>query len=164
MRLVRLLVPRDDVEALVGVLDDEEIDHVVTEEESRNDAVLVEFPLPVQAIDAVLGTVEDAGVDLDTYTVVASAETARTEGFDALEQRFVEGTEESDSVGHEEVRTKARSLLPDARTYYAMTVLSALVATAGLLLDSPAVVIATTGRARRRAAAPLRSRSSVPTR
>ncbi|WP_255149661.1 DUF389 domain-containing protein [Halorarius halobius] len=141
MRLIRLLVGADDRETVAGVLDEEGIDFVVTDEESHEGATVVEFPLPVQAVDAVFEALDEAGVDAETYSVVANAETATTDRFDELEARYVEGTEESDSVAGEEVRTKARSLLPDARTYYAMTVLSVVVATAGLLLDSPAVVI-----------------------
>ena len=64
-----------------------------------------------------------------------------TERYEDLEARFVEGSEQDDSVAHEEIRSTARSLLPDRFTYYAMTGLSAVVATAGLLLDAPAVVI-----------------------
>jgi uncharacterized hydrophobic protein (TIGR00271 family) len=141
MRLVRLLVPSGDLGTVTGVLDDEGVDYVVTAERSRDGADIVEFPLPGGAVETVLEALRDAGIEDGTYTVVASAETADTERFDELEARYVEGTEEDDSVAHEEVRSKARSLLPDRRSYYVMTVLSAVVATAGLLLDSPAVVI-----------------------
>ncbi|WP_255195996.1 TIGR00341 family protein [Halorarius litoreus] len=140
MRLIRVLVGDDSVATVSEVLDDEGIDFVTTEERDR-DAVVIEFPLPVQAVDSVLDRLREEGFDDGSYTVIANAESATTERFDELEARYVEGTEETDSVAHEEVRSKARSLLPDRRTYYAMTVLSVLVATAGLLLDSPAVVI-----------------------
>lgn len=140
MRLIRVLVPTDEVAAVTDVLDDENIDYVATDSRDR-DAVVVEFPLPVQAVDTVLDTLREEGFDDDVYTVIANAESATTEHFDELEAQYVEGTEETDSVAHEEVRSKARSLLPDPRTYYTMTVLSVLVATAGLLLDSPAIVI-----------------------
>jgi uncharacterized hydrophobic protein (TIGR00271 family) len=140
VRLIRILVPRDRLDAVGAVLDREDIDFVVTDER-RGGGVLVEFPLPVQAVDGVMGALSDAGFDGEEYTVVANAETARTERFDELEARYVERGDETDRVAHAEVRSKARSLLPDRWTYYAMTVLSVLVATAGLLLDSPAVVI-----------------------
>lgn len=140
MRLIRLLVSTGEVTSVTDVLDDENIDYVAIDEHDR-DAVVVEFPLPVQAVDGILDTLREAGFDDSIYTVIANAESATTEHFDELEARYVEGTEETDSVAHEEVRSKARSLLPDRRTYYAMTILSVLVATAGLLLDSPAIVI-----------------------
>jgi len=141
MRLVRLLVPSEELDTVEGLLDDEGVDRVVTDERSREGARIVEFPVPGGAVETVLDTLRDAGVDDGAYTVVANAETANTERFAELEARYVEGSEEEDSVAHEEVRSKARSLLPDRRSYYAMTALSAVVATAGLSLDAAAVVI-----------------------
>jgi hypothetical protein len=117
------------------------VDYVVTEERSRDGAEIVEFPVPVGAVETVLDALRDAGLEDGTYTVIANAETADTERYAELEERYVEGSEEDDSVAHEEVLSKARALLPDPRSYYVMTALSAVVATAGLLLDSPAVVI-----------------------
>jgi MoxR-like ATPase len=141
MRLVRLLVPSEELDTVEDLLDDEGVDRVVTDERSREGARIVEFPVPGGAVETVLDTLRDAGVDDGAYTVVANAETANTERFAELEARYVEGSEEEDSVAHEEVRSKARSLLPDRRSYYAMTALSAIVATAGLSLDAAAVVI-----------------------
>jgi len=54
MRLVRFDVPTDRLETVDGVLESEGIDHVVTPEYSDEDRVLVEFPLPVQAVDELL--------------------------------------------------------------------------------------------------------------
>jgi len=58
-----------------------------------------------------------------------------------LEERYVNGEEVDDSIAREEIRTRALNMTPSRLTYYAMTVLSAVVATAGLLLDSPAIVV-----------------------
>ncbi|MFC6793393.1 TIGR00341 family protein [Halobaculum halobium] len=77
----------------------------------------------------------------DAYTVVTSAESVFAPHVDELEARFVTGTEEDDAIATEEVRATALDLTPSPATYYSMTALSALVATAGLLLDSPAVVV-----------------------
>ncbi|MFC7045095.1 TIGR00341 family protein [Halobacteriaceae archaeon GCM10025711] len=139
MRLVQVLVGDDDRDDVLSLLDDEDVDYVVTAQDS-GDGVVVQFPLPPQAVDYVLGRLDDAA-SLDDYRVVVSAESARTEHFDQLEQRFVEGSEEDDSIAHEEIRAKALGMNPNAVTYYSMTLLSALVATAGLLLDSPAIVV-----------------------
>jgi uncharacterized hydrophobic protein (TIGR00271 family) len=140
MRLIRLVLPTESLDDVSELLDDEGIDFVATDERSRADSVVVEFPLPVQAVDAILEALREKDLATD-YTVIANAETAITEHFDELEERFVENEEDDDSVSREEVRAKARALLPDRNTYYTMTALSAFVATAGLLLDSPAVVI-----------------------
>lgn len=142
MRLIQLLVPSEHHDAVVRVLRDESIDYVATPEADGDDgAVVIHFPLPAQAVDSVLAEVRATGLDDDAYTVIATAETARTPQFEALERRFVDGAEEDDRISNDEIRTKAKGLTPGRLTYYAMTLLSALVATAGLLLDSPAVVV-----------------------
>ncbi|WP_227376893.1 TIGR00341 family protein [Haladaptatus halobius] len=96
--------------------------------------------MPAQAVDGVLTDLRDAGLD-DSYTVVGSVETAKTPNIDELENRFVKGNDQDDSIATEEIRTKAIGMNPSPLTYYTMTVLSAIVATAGLLLDSPALVV-----------------------
>ncbi|WP_440008153.1 TIGR00341 family protein [Halomicrococcus sp. SG-WS-1] len=142
MRLIQVRVPEDDRDAVLGVLDDEDIDYVLTPEASDGDeATLLEFPLPTQAVDAALSDLRDAGLDDDEYTVVGNVETARTPNIDELENRFITGNDEDDSVASEEIRTKALGMNPNPLPYYAMTLLSAVVATAGLLLDSPALVV-----------------------
>ncbi|MFC6726231.1 TIGR00341 family protein, partial [Halobium palmae] len=142
MRLIKLLVPDADLSAVLDVLDRENVDFVVTKDAHKeDDASVVEFPLPTQAVGYVLGELRDAGLDDDEYTVVTSVETAKTSHFHELEDRFVAGDDEDDSVAREEIRAKALGMHRGAVTYYSMTMFSAIVAAAGLLLDSPAVVV-----------------------
>ncbi|MEM4782084.1 MAG: DUF389 domain-containing protein, partial [Halalkalicoccus sp.] len=138
MRLVRVLVPADRREEWLDALDERGIDYVVTSEASNGDgAVLVEFPLPTPAVEAVMDELREAGLDED-YTVVTSAETVTTANFAELEERFAD---EDDSIDRAEIRARADDMTPEPRTYYGLTLISAVVATAGLLLDSPAVVV-----------------------
>ncbi|SDN05636.1 protein of unknown function [Haloarchaeobius iranensis] len=142
VRLIRTLVPSSDVSAVRSVLDEHDIDYLLFEEDSgRDDAVVVEFPLPTQAVETVLDDLGEATAVDETYTVVASAEGVFSEHDDQLEERFITGDEEDDSIATEEIRSTALDLTPSPVTYYAMTLLSVLVATAGLLLDSPAIVV-----------------------
>jgi uncharacterized hydrophobic protein (TIGR00341 family) len=142
MRLIQVLVPDDCRNEVLAVLDDEHIDYVLTREDGNgDDAAVVQFPVPTQAVDAILTDLRDAGLNEEGYTVVGSLETARTPNIDELEDRFVKGRDEDDSIATEEIRTKALGMNPSPVTYYAMTVLSAIVATAGLLLNSPALVV-----------------------
>lgn len=146
MRLVKVLVDETDLESVVSVLDDEAIDYLRfervdagTDTETTGD-VLVEFPLPDQAVEYVRDRLDETGVTV-RYLVTVSAESAQTERFDALENRFITGTEEGDSISPEELRASALSLHPDPAAYYVMTVISALVAVSGLLLNSAALVV-----------------------
>ena len=139
MRLVRVLVPDEHRQDLLDALSDDGIDYVVTAESSRrDDASIVEFPLPTQAVETVMDDLRDAGLDRH-YTVVSSAETVNTENFGQLRERF--SREQDDSVDRAEIRAKATQMTPNPTTYYTMTFLSAVVAASGLLLDSAAIVV-----------------------
>ncbi|WP_254808521.1 DUF389 domain-containing protein [Natronosalvus amylolyticus] len=141
MRLIQALVPTSRRSNVLETLENEDIDYVITDECSdREDAEIVHFPVPTQAVEHVLTALREAGLE-EEFLVVSQIETARTSNIEALEERFLSGTEADDSISSAEIRTRALNLTPGRLTYYAMTVLSAVVATAGLLLDSPAIVV-----------------------
>ena len=143
MRLLQVLVEAEDRQALLDTLDDEAIDYVVEDARASvdgDDAVLVEFPLPNQAVEQVRDRISEAGIE-SQYLVTITAEAADTERFDELEDRFITGTEADDSISPTELRSRALGLHPDPSAYYVMTLISALVAVAGLVLDSAALVV-----------------------
>ncbi|MFC4439610.1 MULTISPECIES: TIGR00341 family protein [Natrialbaceae] len=142
MRLVQLTVPTGKRQTILETLDDREIDYVVTDEASSRDyTAVVYFPLPSPAVEPVLDELQEAGVDEDAYTVVVDAETVVSRRFEALREEYEEGDVESDRISRQELRTEAESLTPTFGVYSIMTIISSVVATAGLLLDSPAVVV-----------------------
>ncbi|MFH5800463.1 TIGR00341 family protein [Haladaptatus sp. CMAA 1911] len=142
MRLVRTLIKDEDKEAVLQVLNDEDIDYIVSNEVSdRGEMVIVEFPVPEQALEVVLDKFQGAGHNDHRYTVVADVKSALSSNIGEMEERFIVGEEEDDSIASEELRSQALELLPNAFTYVLLTFLSAVVATAGLLLDSPALVV-----------------------
>ena len=142
MRLVRTLIKDEDKEAVLQVLDDEDIDYIVSKEVSdRGEMAIVEFPVPEQALEVVLEKFQSAGHNDHRYTVVADAKSALSSNMAEMEDRFIVGEEEDDSIASEELRSQALELLPNAFTYVLLTFLSAVVATAGLLLNSPALVV-----------------------
>lgn len=143
MRLVKILISEQHRESVLSVLDDEGIDYLLVDAartETGTDELLVEFPLPDQAVEHVREKLNETGIG-EEYVVTLAAESARTERFDELENRFITGTERGDSISPEELRTTALDLHPDPLPYYSMTVISALVAVAGLLVDSAALVV-----------------------
>ncbi|QLG27014.1 TIGR00341 family protein [Halorarum halophilum] len=140
MRLVQLRVPVESREPVLEVLDEEGVDHVDTPE-TDGDATLVHFPLPTEAVESVLDAVHEVGLEDDGYAVVASAETARSPRFQELEEQYVAGSGAEDALTDAELRSKTLNLTPSRLVYYAMTLLSVLVAVAGLLLDAPSVVV-----------------------
>jgi len=141
VRLVQISVPQGKLESVRGVLDDEGIDYVVHEESSGRgiDSVAM-FPLPTNAVEPVLESLRNVGLSDDTYTVITEANTVLSNDFEALNERYAE-EEDKDRIAREELTAKAEDLSPSLRTYAIMTVISAVIATAGLLLNSPAVVV-----------------------
>jgi len=141
VRLVQISVPRGKREATLGVLDNEGIDYVVNDESSGRDiAAVVTFPLPTNAVEPVLEELRGVGLNDDTYTVITEANTVISRDFEALEDRYAEEKDE-DRIAREELTAKAEALAPSLTNYVLLTVISAVIATAGLLLDSPAVVV-----------------------
>ncbi|MFB6193583.1 MAG: TIGR00341 family protein [Halobaculum sp.] len=142
MRLVQVMVPTGKREAVVKTLDDEGIDYVLSDETSgREYTAVVSFPLPTGAVEPVLEELREAGVERDAYTVVLDAETVVSDRFDALQERYAAENGDEDRIAREELASQADEMTPDRTNFLVLTVISVVVATAGLLLDSPAVVV-----------------------
>ncbi len=137
MRLLCLTVERDDLEAAREALESRDFRVVVTPTEEE-DVVVIETPLPANAVEDALEGIDEVGVATDEFTVVGTAATAMTETSDDLEERYAG---EYRPLTGPELRTKVRDLSRDPTSYAALMVLSALIATAGLLVDSPAIVV-----------------------
>ena len=141
MRLVQITIPSGKRETLLDALDDEEIDYVVADEtSSREFAAIAYVPLPTNAVEPTLERLREAGLDDDAFTVVLDANTVISRRFEELQDRYSEEKDE-DRIARDELMAAAADLAPSTRTYVIMTIVSAVVATAGLLLDSPAVVV-----------------------
>jgi uncharacterized hydrophobic protein (TIGR00341 family) len=141
VRLVQVTVPTGKRETVCRALDDEDVDYVLTDETSGQEYVAIAYvPLPTNAVEPVLETLREAGIDESTYTVVLDVQTVVSRDFDALEDRYAE-EEDSERIAREELVAAARDLVPSVRNYLVLTIVSAVIATAGLLLDSPAVVV-----------------------
>jgi uncharacterized hydrophobic protein (TIGR00341 family) len=143
VRLVEVMIPAGKRETVLRVLDDEGIDYALTDEDSgREYTAVVRFPLPVAAVEPVLEQLREAGIERDAYTVVLDAETVVSRRFEQLVERYEESEDgNGDRIAREELVARAEDLSPRTWTFVIMTAISAVVATAGLLLDSPAVVV-----------------------
>lgn len=141
MRFVRVLVSDAQREDVLAILDDRAVDCVLTAVEGENrESTMLEFPLPTRAVDELLDDLHDVGVD-EEYLVVTPAEVAQTPQFSELEERF-RGYEEDSSIAPEEIRSQVFDMRPGTVIYYTMALSSAIVATAGLLLGSTVLVVA----------------------
>ena len=142
MRLVHVSVPAGKRETVTRTLDEEDVDYVVNDETSdRNVTAVVTFPLPTNAVEPVLDALREAGLPEDSFTVVLDAETVVSRRFEALVERYEEDGQSEERIARQELQARARDLSPDTVNYAVLTVVSVVIATAGLLLDSPATVV-----------------------
>ena len=142
MRLVQLTISEGDYDSILSALDERDIDYIATEETSRGEyAAVVYVPLPKQAVEPVLDDLRDAGLSEDSYTVVVDAETVISKRFDDLQAKYEDDRVESERISRQELLVEAQSLTPTIDVYVTLTIVSAVVACAGLFLDSAAVVV-----------------------
>ena len=141
MRLVQLAVPEETVPAVEATLEDEGIDYYHTDETSRKGYdTIINFSVEPPDVEPVLDRLYEAGLSGDDHGIIVDVET------DLLEEIQRERESESEMGRHAriadaELRTEAGNQLMDPYSFVQMTVLSALVATVGLILDSAAVII-----------------------
>ena len=143
MRLVQVTIPTGKRETVLSTLDGLDVDYVVTDETSNREITAVAtFPLPTEAVEEVLGELRDAGLEEEAYTVVVDARTVVSRRFEKLQEQYAAETEEDTSrIAREELEATVEDLVPGGRTFLVMSAISAVVATAGILLDSPAIVV-----------------------
>jgi uncharacterized hydrophobic protein (TIGR00341 family) len=142
MRLVQVSIPAGKREMVADVLESEGVDYMLTDETSgREYTAIAYFPLPTAAVQPILDKLQEAGLGEDPHAVIIDAETDTSRQYTELEKRFSEENPEPATISREEIRTEAREMTPEFPTFVTMTVISAVVATAGMLLDSPAVVV-----------------------
>ncbi len=137
------MIPAGKQQAVLDALDAEQIDYALSDEtSSREYTAVVSFPVPTGAVEPVLERLREAGIQRDAYTVVVNAETVVSDRFDELAQRYADNDDhDEDRIAREELASQAAGMVPETGSYLILTVISAVVATAGLLLDSPAVVV-----------------------
>ncbi|WP_126664401.1 TIGR00341 family protein [Haloterrigena salifodinae] len=137
MRLVQVLIPDGSRESVLGALDEEGIDYAVFEEVGRGDfEAMVQFPVPASGVEPILERLTEAGVREDAYTIVMATETVVSQRLPELVERFP-----GLRISREELYTRAQDLAPANSTFFAFLILSTIIATTGLLLDSAATII-----------------------
>ncbi|MFC7226466.1 TIGR00341 family protein [Salinirubellus salinus] len=137
MRLIQVLIPEGTRETVLEALDEEGIDYAVFDEVGRGDfEAMVQFPVPPSGVETVMDRLTDAGVREDAYTVVLPTETVVSQRLSALVERFP-----GLRISREELYARAQDLAPANSTFFAFILLSTIIATTGLLLDSAATII-----------------------
>ncbi|WP_327051604.1 TIGR00341 family protein [Halomicrococcus gelatinilyticus] len=137
MRLVQVMVPEGERDSVLAVLDGEGIDYALVEETGRGEfEALVSFPVPPSGVEPIMDNLRAAGVEKDTYAIVLPTETVVSRRIERLEERY-----SGLRISRDELLARAEELAPATSTYVAFLVLSTVIATTGLLLDSAATII-----------------------
>lgn len=141
MRQVNLRVYEDVEDDVEAVLEEHDLDYLAIRDDGDEDedpGTLFIFPIPSSAVSPVFHDLTDAGVGDEAYNVLAKAEHVETPNY---EQTRAEYSDQVQGISRRELRSKVLGLQWPKLTYYVGTILSVIVATAGLLVDSPAVII-----------------------
>ena len=137
MRLVQVLIPEGNRSSVADTLDAQGIDYAMFDEVGRGDfEAMVQFPVPPSGVEPVIEDLVEAGVREDSYTIVLPTETVISQRLSALVERFP-----GLRISREELYARATDLAPANSTFFAFLVLSTVIATTGLLLDSAATII-----------------------
>ncbi|WP_224336019.1 DUF389 domain-containing protein [Haloprofundus halobius] len=138
MRVIHLFVSADEREQVSETLSELDVDYAVTSDGGADSHAMYQFPIPADGVRDILARLHDSGVHEENYTVISDAEAALTPNVDKLQERYAQDFTPLSSFS---LRAKARSLSRDTYSFVWMIFLSAVIATAGLLIDSPAVVV-----------------------
>jgi len=139
MRLLQLSVPREQRGAVLGVLDDYGLTYAVGDGDGADDGHdLVSFVVPADAVEHVLDDLDAAGYDKTTYTVSVATEFADLTNIDDVQDKWAKTP---NKISPATLRSKAKDMRLNTRSYLWMMVLSAVVAVSGILVASPAVVV-----------------------
>ena len=141
MRLIQIRVTNESRDDVLDALDDASADYVIADEAAGNDASIVYFPTPAGAVEEMLDRLSEAGLEDDAFTIITQIETATTPHFGELEGRYTQGPEDEIGLSHAELRTKAQELTPETTMFVVFAALSAVLAAAGLLLNSAIVIV-----------------------
>ncbi|WP_435072912.1 TIGR00341 family protein [Halorubrum sp. HHNYT27] len=137
MRLVQLLIPKGNRSSVLEALDGQGVDYAVFDEVGRGDfEAMVQFPVPPSGVEPIMEELVTAGIREDAYTIVLPTETVVSKRLSALEERFP-----GLRISRDELYARADDLAPANSTFFAFLILSTVIATTGLLLDSAATII-----------------------
>ncbi len=148
MRLLQMAVPPEKHETVVELLEDRGVDYAITDETSeRNTAMIVSVPLATGEVEEFLDSLRKIGIERGGYAIITDVEAILADGeveTETDEQKSMESPLElftSNRISREELQDEVTEMAAMTPSYVFFTVVSAIVACAGLLTNSAAVVV-----------------------
>ena len=142
MRHVRVTASDEVRDGVVEALEDADVEYAVTDETSdREVSHVFTFPVRTDEVEEILDALKEAGVgEKGNGTVVVSeVQAVVSEGFEEEDEDEEDNGDER--IARDELKATADSLSRSTSNYVIFTVVSAVVATAGMLQNSAAVVV-----------------------
>jgi uncharacterized hydrophobic protein (TIGR00271 family) len=139
MRLLQISVPEERRDVIVEELRERQLGYTVVEGAGdKEDEFVVQFLVPADAVEHVLDDLEELGYEEDWFTASIEAEFGSFEQIDDVQNKWAKTP---NKIAPQALRSKAKDMRPNTKSYLWMMVLSAIVATSGLVVGSPAVVV-----------------------
>lgn len=137
MRLIQAMLPAGTRESVADALTEEGVTFAFADETSVDDRALLFAPAETEDVENIVDMLRDAGVEDEGYIVLSEATVVTEQSVDIPEERSGPGHR----VSREELHATMTEELRNPAEYAIFTVLSAVFAAAGLLLDSATVIV-----------------------
>ncbi|MDZ7687423.1 MAG: TIGR00341 family protein [Halobacteriales archaeon] len=151
MRFIQVTTPDDKYEDVTRILEEADVEFSVVEEASdRRYSHIFSIPTKTDEVEGILDSLREAGVgdEGEGHVVVSEAQAIVSEEFEEEEEEEGEAEDEEEEengstgrIARDELKATARGLSRSTPNYVIFTVVSAVVATAGLIQNSPSVVV-----------------------
>lgn len=150
MRLLHITIPDGQRDPVEGVFEKHELPYTIAQEDTdRGIDGVATSPVPIDQVEGLLEDLRSVGIAEEQYIIVLDINTFVDSAFDEDEDEEEEDASADEAeedeittrISRDELQTRAQDLLPSRRVYATMTVVSAVIATAGVLMDSAAVVV-----------------------
>lgn len=144
MRFVQFPIPTGDREAVIAFLADSEFDYTLVEEVSDRDYEAVLFvPAETNDLEYLLDGLGEIGIQDQSFVAISDLETLISHRYEASDEETGVAREKTNNtqIAHEELLARAEEMSAISPHYVELIALSAVVATAGMLTDSAAVIV-----------------------
>lgn len=148
MRLVQMAVPPEKRDAVVELLDEWGVNYAIADETSGHSADTIVFaPLETGEVEDFLDSLRQTGIERSGYAIITDVEAILSDGESETKTEEQPDTKAplefftSDRISREELQADAAERAAMTPSYVFFTVVSAVVACAGLLTNSAAVIV-----------------------
>jgi uncharacterized hydrophobic protein (TIGR00341 family) len=144
MRLVEVItMTRSARETVLEVLKARDLDYTISDHTGDPEtSATISFPVPAHSVEPLQKQFDESGIREEIYTVVVEPETVTSDRFGESDELY----DQVEGLGHQgisrsELHSEAADFTPDLVIYLLMVAVSAVVATAGVMLQSTAVLV-----------------------